>query len=499
MMGSFSPLNMVVVAAMLALVTVAGHLLSGHAKTSKGFFTSEGGLPWWAVAASLYATVVSAITFVSLPAFVYPPGGSLVFLQVIIGLVIGKIAAAILFARPYYESTSVDTVYDYLSVRIGKSVARTTMGLQIFLLILQNSIVVVSSALVLNVLTDIDLAVSCVIIVAFAVLWSWMGGLSTVVWTDAMLFGVFFLGAVLSAVLTMTATDTGFFEALRLLDEQAKLKIIDLSLDPKKSLTLWAGVTSGILISLVPVSSQAGMQRIRACRSVKDAKKAFIYSSLFLITPVILMIVGLGLSVFYTVNGVPADLAERLATQPDQVFPYFIIHEIPDGVSGIFVAAVFAAAISTLDSRLAELADVSVTNIYRPYLKKSGSEAHYLRVARLLIVAWGILFCGASIFLSSIDGQSFFDLSIMATNTFGGPILGTFLLARFNIGTPLTTAAGVVLAIASSLYLHSQDVTHYWWFPVSIIIVMTIGILFSGKKFDRSGVITDPGNISEQV
>lgn len=488
-MGSFTVLNMIVVAVMLAGVTLGGHLLSGHAKSSRSFFTAEGGLPWWAVAASLYATVVSAVTFISLPAMVYAPGADLAFFQLIIGLVIGKVLAAILFARAYYESKSVDTVYDYLSIRLSKTVSKSTMGLQILLLVAQNSIVVVSAALVLNVLTDISLPVSCVIIVGFAILWSWMGGLSTVVWTDAMLFGVFLFGAVLSAVLTFVATDLSFTEALRELDQQAKLNILDLSLDPKKSFTLWAGLITGALISLVPVSSQAGMQRIRACRSANDAKKAFIFSSLFLITPVLLMAVGLGLALFYGVQGVPPELAERLATQPDQVFPYFIIHEIPDGVSGIFVAAVFAAAISTLDSRLAELADVTVTNIYRPYMKTNGSEAHYLRVARLLLIGWGVLFCIFSIILTQVDGQSLFDLTLMATNTFGGPILGMFFLARFNIGTPLSAALGVVVSVSASMWMYSQDITHYWWFPVSVIIIMAFGFIASRKNFDKDGVI----------
>lgn len=491
-MGSFSPLNLVVVIAMMALVTLGGHLLSNKAKTSRSFFTAEGGLPWWAVAASLYATVVSAVSFISLPAMIYAPGADLSFIQLIFGLIVGKFLAAFLFARAYYESRSVDTVYDYLSVRIGSGVARSTMGLQIVMLVVQNSIVVVSASLVLNVLTDISLPVSCVIIVSFAVLWSWMGGLSTVVWTDAMLFGVFIFGALLSAMLTFLATDMQFVEALRYLDEQAKLRIFHLSLDPQKSFTLWSGLLAGALTAMFPVSSQAGMQRIRACRSVGDAKKAFIFSSLFLVTPVLLLIVGLGLSLFYGVQGVPADLAERLATQPDQVFPYFIIHEVPDGVSGIFVAAIFAAAISTLDSRLAELSDVTVSNIYRSHVKKDGSEAHYLRVSRILLIAWGAVFCIFSIVLTYIDGRNLFDMFLMATNTFGGPILGIFLLARFNIGKLVPLVIGVGFSIGASLWMHSMHVTHYWWFPVSIVIILSIGFLTSRNTFDPVGVVKSP-------
>lgn len=491
-MGSLTLLNTIVVIAMLALVTWGGHALSKRAESSRSFFTGEGDLPWWAVAASLYATVVSAVTFVSLPSMIYREGANLAFTQVIIGLVIGKVAAALIFARAYYESKGIDTVYDYLSERIGPSISRPTMFLQILMLIAQNSIVVVSAALVLNVLTDLSLPISCLVIVAFAILWSWMGGLSTVVWTDAMLLAVFIFGALLSCVLAVTATDMSFAEAYAYLDGQAKLKIIDISMDPSKSFTLWAGLVSGTLISMVPVSSQAGMQRIRACRSVADAKKAYIWSSLFLVTPVLLMMVGLGLSLFYGTQGVPPDLAARLEMQPDQVFPYFIINEVPDGVSGIFVAAVFAAAISTLDSRLAELSDVTVSNIYRPHIRQNASESHYLRAARFFIIGWGVLFCITSIVLTQVDGQNLFDLSLMSTNTLGGPILGIFFLARFNIGTPFTAFLGAAIAIGVSLWLHSMDVTHYWWFPVSIVIIMAVGYFGSGRKFDPVGVVNVP-------
>jgi len=485
---------MFVVALVLAGVTLGGHLLSVKAKTSRGFFTAEGGLPWWAVSASLYATVVSAVSFISIPAGVFSPGGNLTLIQLLIGLAIGKVITALVFVRPYYESRSAETVYDYVSARIDGTVAKSTMALQILLLLADNSVVVLSAALVLNVLTDINLPTCCIIIISFAVLWSWMGGLSTVVWTDAMLFGVFVLGAGVSVAITFGSVDTGWIEAIRILDSEAKLKLIDISTDPSKSFTLWTGLITGALIAMVPITSQAGMQRIRACRSVRDAQKAFIFSVVFYITPLLLLAVGLGLSLFYNVNGVPEALAERLATQPDQVYPYFMLNEIPDGVSGLFIAAVFAAAISTLDSRLAELSDVTVTNVYRPYVNTTGSEQHYLKVARIFIIAWGILFCFTSVGLSFIDGQSMFDLSLMAANTFGGPILGIFLLARFNLGTRHGVAVGVVLSVIISMSLRTMGVTHYWWFPVSIAVMMAIGLLFSGKRFDPNGTISMPGD-----
>lgn len=496
-MNSLAVLNTAVIALLLAGVTLGGHLLSVKAKTSRGFFTAEGGLPWWAVSASLYATVVSAASFVSIPAAVFRPGGNLTLIQLLFGLSIGKLIMAFMFARPYFESRSVETVYDYLTARIGSAVSKSTMGLQILLLLAQTSVVILSAALVLNVLTDISLPVSCIIIVGFAVLWSWMGGLSTVVWTDAMLFGIFVIGALVSVWLTFSSSNVGVTEAIRVLDGNAKLKIIDISTDPSKAFTLWTGLLAGALTAMIPVSSQSGMQRIRACRSVWDAQKAIIFSVVFFITPILLLTVGLGLSLFYSIYDIPTELADRIRTQPDQVFPYFMLNEIPDGVSGLFIAAVFAAAISTLDSRLAELADVSVTNVYRPYIRPDDTESHYLKVARLLIIAWGLLFCVTSVSLSYVDGQNMFDLSLMATNTFGGPILGIFFLARYNLGNTWSVALGVCLCVAVTTIFQSLGVTHYWWLPVSVTIMMLSGWIVSGGKLDSDGIVHAPADAEQ--
>ncbi len=475
---------------MLALVTVAGHLLGRRATSAQSFFTAEGGLPWWAVSASLYATVLSAVSFISLPTSVFRDGGNLTFLQIVFGLALGKIITAVVFVRPYYESRTIETVYDYLTVRISALVSRWVMGLQVVLLLALNSIVVVSAALVLDTLTGISLPVSCLVIVSFAALWSWMGGLSTVVWTDVMLFGVFVAGAAFSTGMTYLASDVTLVQAFTFLDEKAKLTLIDLSLDPAKTYTLWTGLLTGTLLGLIPVTSQSGMQRIRACRSLRDARYAFIFSVVLYITPMLLLVVGLGLSLYYGVNGVPAELAERLLTHPDQAFPYFIVHEIPVGISGVLVAAVFAAAISTLDSRLTELADITVRNVYRPYIRPGATDAHYLRSARICILLWAAVFGVLSIAMTEMNGQSLIDLTIMVNNTLGGPILGAFFLARYGIGSTYAVAAGAAISIGATLYFYTTGISHYWWFPVSVLIMLAAGRIMNRGPLDRIGTVT---------
>lgn len=486
-MGSFSILNMFVVGGMLILVTYLGHQLSGRTSSSAAFFTGDGNMPWWAVSASFYATFVSAITFISVPAFVFRDGGNLEMMQYFIGGMLAKIIIAIVFVRSYYDFRSAATVYDYLGQRLSPIISKAALALALTLSSVINAVTVLSAALVINVLTDTSIPLSCFIVVLFSVIWSWIGGLKTVVWTDFLLFVVLVVGVLFSAFATFSSADVSLYEAYMMLDEAAKLKMFDFSLNPEKTYTLWTAITGAMLLSVAAVTQQGTMQRVRACRSVADARKAFFFSLVFYVVPVCLFVVGLGLSLFYGINGIPADLALRLETQPDQVFPFFIVNEIPDGLSGVFIAAVFAAVISTVDTRLTEMSDVSVSNVYRRYLVKDASEAHYLLAARFMIVGWGLLYCGLAVLFSQMHGSNMLEATLTAGSILYGPILGVFLLARFQIGGTVSALAGIFTSLVVVSVMYNNGVAYLWWSAVSVPIIVVLGLLESRNHIDWIG------------
>ena len=477
---------------MMIGITYLGQIASRkHAGSSKTFFTADGGLPWWAVSASLYATAISAVSFVSIPASVFRDGGNLELAQIDFGSMLGKYLMAVLFVRAYFDSRTIDTVYDYISVRISKSISHAVMILAFVLTVGIYSIVVLAAALVLDVLTGISVPMSCVIIVSFSVLWSWLGGIRTVVWTDFVMLCVFLLGAILSVAISLGSSDGGFVQTLELLDADAKLKILDLSLDPSKAYTLWTALFSATLSGAALVSTQSGMQRVRACRSVQEAERAFKYCMVFYVVPALLYVVGLGLYVFYQNIGIPEELSTRVAEQPDQVFPYFIVNEVPDGVSGLLIAAIFAAAISTLNSRLAELSDVTVSNIYREYICKQASEAHYLSAARGFIIVWGIVICFISVGFSILDGQNLYELTYVVWNALMGPMLGIFFIARVGLGDTVSVVIGSMLALGF-VYLSSVlEVSGFWSLPVSVVLMTCVAYIRTPRAFDRTGVVVD--------
>ena len=195
-MSSF--LDLMVIAAMMIGTTWAGHRLGGAIQDRRGFFEASGTLPWWAVSASIIATLVSSVTFVSVPAAVFREHGNLTYFQVILGLALGKLFIAWLMARPFYESRGPRTVYEYIGARMDTATGEFSMYLGLILNVINSGIKLLTAALVLDVITGWGIPVCGLFIIVFSLLWSILSGIKTVIWTDFILFVIFACGAVVA-------------------------------------------------------------------------------------------------------------------------------------------------------------------------------------------------------------------------------------------------------------------------------------------------------------
>jgi Na+/proline symporter len=278
-----------------------------------------------------------------------------------------------------------------------------------------------------------------------------------------------------------------FGEAFARLDEAAKLTLFDFSADPGKTYTLWAGLIGGSLLSLAMAGSQGTMQRIRACRSPEDARKAYVLSALFYLTPICMLGVGLVLSLFYQEHPMSSELAASLVSEPDRIFPYFIATEIPTGFSAIFIGAIFAAGISTLDTSLTEMADITITNIYEPRTP-GRSEAHYLLASRLSLFGWGALYGGVALFFSRFSAEGLLDLTFKLPNYLNGALLGTILLARLGIGDVRTYISGFIAAAVAVALMSYGEVGFFWWCPGSALVMIVVVAGMQRKPIEPSGL-----------
>lgn len=481
-------LDLLVVLAVMVAVTYLGHRLSGSITSRRGFFQADGSLPWWAVSASIIATVVSAVTFVSVPAAVFADGGDLTYFQVILGLAAGKVVVARLLARPFYLSQGVNTSYEYIGARIDARTGEFSMYLGLLLNLINSAVKLLTASLVLDVISGWGLSGCALFVVAVSLLWSALAGIKTVIWTDFLLFVLFSLGAVFALVFVSLNIQQSIPDAFVWLDEQAKLVLFDFDTDPTKRYTIWAGVVGAVGLSIAQASTQGTWQRVRACRSAEEAQKAFDVAALFYAVHVVILAVGLALAVFYGERGVAPELARQLVDSPDRIFPYFIVNELPVGVSGLFIAAIFAAAISTLDSALAESSDLTVNHIYQRLVPQQ-AESHYLLMSRLFMAVWGLLFFVAAMFFSRYQGVGLLELTFKLPNYFYGAIFASIVLARYAIGRFSTIMLGFVLATMSVLLMSSYGIAFFYWCPVSGVLMVSVVWTLDRRGWEATGVV----------
>jgi Na+/proline symporter len=364
------------------------------------------------------------------------------------------------------------------------------MYLGLLLTIINSGVKLLTASLVLDVITGWGLPGCALFVVLVSVLWGALAGIKTVIWTDFLLFLMFSAGALFALVFIAFNVQMSLPDALAELDAQAKLVLFDFSTDPAKRYTIWAGVIGGIALNIAQGSTQGTWQRVRACRSVADAKKAYSYAALFYVMHLVILAVGLALAVFYIEQPLPDSVTVALGDAPDRIFPYFILTEIPVGLSGLFIAAIFAAAISTLDSALAESADLSVSHIYAKFLNPGASEAHYVRVSRVMMAFWGCVFFGVALFFGRYSAEGLLDLTFKLPNYVYGAIFGSIVLARFGIGRLPTVLLGFAVATALVVWMSHSGIAFFYWCPIAgTVMVLTVWALERSAP-ETTGVVS---------
>lgn len=457
----FTPVDWAVLAGYMLFTTLLGGWLAGKQSTIREFFLAGRKIHWLAVAGSSIATEISAVTLIAVPAIVFRPGGNVTYLQFIIGALLARIIIAVWFVPAFYER-EIFSPYDYMGRRLGPQIKAITTGLFVLGAILAQSVRVLLTAIVLKEISGLDVTLSIWIIGLAAVIWTMLGGMTTVIWTDVIQFFVFLFGIVVALVIIVTNVEGGWSEVLRLARtaDPAGNKLTLLNLGPpdgdwyavlQHPFTLWAAIFGNTVLCLAAYGTDQMMaQRIFCCRGPRQAQYAVLAGSCSLLVTILAVTVGLGLFGYYQHHPMRPDVAAQVAAQPDLVFQKFLLHAVPEGLRGLIIAGIFAAAISTLESVLAALAQVIVTGFYHPWreARRAGAavaqlsareapppatagDAHYLRVSRGLVVAWAVALClTAQVAILALQHyRQFLDLALAMASFTAGPMLAAFLLA----------------------------------------------------------------------
>ena len=496
----------------MLLTTLIGHAMRGQQATIKDFFLGGKSLPWLAVRGSIVATEISALTFIGVPGMVYALSGDWSYLQWGIGSVIARFIVGYYLVPIYYQK-EIFSPYDFMGSRLGEGVKKLVTLLFSLGAILGQSVRVLVTAIILKTVTGMDMT-SCILIIGvFAVGWTMMGGMRTVIWTDVIQFGVFIIGGLISLIWLWSSTGWANVIDINssvLVDGEMinKMKVFDFSTDPAVSFTFWVAIFAMPFQNVAAFGTdQLNAQRIFCCGSASDARKAIVWSSISQVITLLMLGVGAGLFAWYQVNDPSPAAAELFKEDSSNVFPIWIVTELPVGLKGLIVAGAFAAAVSSLDSILAALSQTSLSAYYgQKYIDEHGHDKKMVTKSRYLVFFWAILLSGMSVLLSLnyyAEGgdKSLIGLAFRMVSYTYGPVLAILILALFSKRLPWSFAgiiAGTVLSVVASAYVQIDiynlagalgwesvaelksarpEISFAWFYPITTIVTLITAML----------------------
>lgn len=470
-----------IIVAYLIGVAIFGIVKGGKQKTSKDYFQSSDSVPWWAVCFSIVAAETSTLTFISIPGLAYLT--NLNFLQVTFGYLLGRIVIAFMFLPSYFKG-DLSTAYQFLENRFGSKTRSFASIVFIFTRLAADGVRLFATAIPLKLMLDISYPVAIIIIAIVALTYTYIGGVKGVIWVDVIQMGIYLGGAIIAlGFLIFKLLPNGFESIIFASQTDGKLEIFNWGFNNgfsgffSQPYTLFAGVLGGAFLSMASHGTdQLIVQRLLTTKSLKSAQKAIIGSGILVIFQFALfLIVGLGLYAFYSTY----NLAEIGIAKSDEIFPLFIIKELPVGISGIIIAGLFAAALSTLAGSISALASSTMLDLYKPFTGIN-NEIKELKISRYITIMWaGLLIASAFFFMSS--SQTVVELALsIASFTYGG-LLGTFLLGLINKKASQEDAlAGFTAGIFVMVTIISLKIAAWTWFTlIGVFVTVIIGSLLS--------------------
>jgi solute:Na+ symporter, SSS family len=430
----FGALDWGIVAAFVLGNLVLGAALSRKVTSAKEFNIGSGRTPWWAIGLSVMATYISALSFLGAPAWAYKDGLAALAIHLNYPIVILIVVA---FFLPFFYSSGVASIYEYQERRFGQASRATMSAIFLVTQALSTGAILYATALVLQFMTGIDIALAIVAITILALIYTTMGGMLAVIWTDVFQAVVLLGGAIVIMVALLTNMPQPLETVLANLKSMGRLDAIKTDLDPTMATTVWSGLIAMTLFHItVYGGNQMMVQRTLGAKSIGDAKKAYLLMG-YLAFPLYFLFFFIGVLAFGYYQGKPFD-------NPNQIMLRFASDSAIPGLVGILAAAVLAASMSTLSSAFNSLATATIVDFYQRYLKRDASDAHYLGAARLSTIVWALIIIGPALMYAQAQGSILETLSKIGSY-FVGAKLGMYALGFFS---KHTTERGLLVGVA---------------------------------------------------
>ena len=442
----------VVLASLVVLLGIGGAFTRQQHETAD-FFLARRRIPWWAACLSFLATEISAVTIIAVPATAYRENWE--YAQFFIGSSLAKFVVALLFIPAFYRYNCV-TIYEFLAHRFGTA-SQVTASIFFFISrLLGSGVRLMAACVAVAVLMGWPVWPTIVLFSLVSIVYIALGGVKAVVWTNVFQAVMFLVGGGLTVAFLVSQIDGGVVAMFRTAAEAGRLNVINWGPAPGDAdfwprvlsdpSIVWLAVLNGIVGSTAAFGTDHDlMQRLLTVETRKQSQRTLAVTPLgTLVTLAIYLSIGAGLFTYYAQHptaGLP---------RPDEIFPFFIRTAMPEVLRGVMLAAIVLASI---DSPLGSLSASFVTDIYRPLLVRGRSEAHYLRVSRAAVVAFGVLLAVLAWGFSFFSG--FLWLAFKIAGVTFGSLLGVFLLglATKQAGADRANAVAMVIMAVVNLVL----------------------------------------------
>ncbi len=489
MSGQIRAVDIGVIVAYLVLVTALGVLLGGRQRTARDYFLGGRGLPWWAICFSVVATETSALTIISLPATAYL--GDLWFLQLAFGYLIGRFAVGVLLLPRYFRGELV-TAYAFLEERFGALTRRFASIIFMVTRALADSVRMFAAAVPIHLVTGIPYWEAILLAGAVTVAYTWVGGLRAVVWVDVVQMFVYLLSGCCALIVLLQRVPGGWAGISAAAAADHKLRVFHLTGGFADARWLLTGLLGGAFLSMASHGvDHLIVQRLLAARSEREARRALNGSSIVIIVQFTLfLLVGVALFAYY--HGLAF-------TTPDEIFPRFLLEGLPAGLSGLVLAGILAAMMSTVSSSLNSLSSALANDVWGPLTGRTGDDAYMLRLGRRLTLLWAVVLVGGALGFQLLrQGTPVVVIALqIASFTYGG-LLGGFLLGVLSRRAAQRDALlGMVVALlvmgviwaAQQFGAMPKRIDTLWFSLLGSVITIVTGSISAGMRKGAAAVV----------
>lgn len=458
-------------------ITLLGVYFSKEKETgTKNYFLGGGKIPYWAAALSIMATSISSIGFMATPSKSFATNWAYFAGTLTMFIVIPVVVFAFI---PFFQRLKVVSAYEYLEARFNVAIRLFAATVYcVFQIVARMSIVLYLPGIALSAVTGMNVYLSILIMGVLSTAYTVLGGMKAVIWTDVIQGFVLVFGAILCILVAIFSLEGSIIPYYTGALKAGKFNMGEVVDWDFTTASLWVVVFGNVFYRLSTYTSdQSIVQRYMVTPSIEKAQKAS-WTSLFLLVPWSLIVFTLGttLYIFYKEN--PGELNPIVNT--DAVLPWFISQKMPVGLGGLIIAAIFAAAMSSLDSAMHSTSTVIVTDFYKRFFPRS-SDASQLSLAKWLIGIFGIMGTGISLVMAGQNYISIWDVFIEFTGLFGGITAGLFFLGVFTIrGNSSGALVGIVGSIVIMFLVKGYTNIHILLYgAISLITCFLLGYISS--------------------